>query len=455
MVSQKMPQTTAADVIIIGAGMAGIATAHYLTRKESARKVILVDALAPMSLTSAQSGENYRNWWTHPVMTDFIDRSIDMLEGIAEDSSNRIHLTHRGYALATRQDDITELMSALSRGYGTNAADLIRIRDRRDSGAYLSTLSEKHAGVDVITDPGTIRRAFPAFDPEIRHVIHIRRAGDLDSHQLSQYWLEKFRTHGGILVRGEVAEIRGHPPFQISLSDQRRLSADRLVIAAGPFVNSLLAQLGEQLPVRNLLQHKLAFEDVLEAIPREQPFAVDLDPQLIDWSADERALLAADENYKHLAGIMPGKVHRRTDSSNQRRSLELGWAYNKEFCEPSWSPALDDTFPEIVLRGAARLNPALKGYYDKLPATKTPHGGLYTMTDENLPIIGPLQTEGVFAVAALSGFGTMASCAAGELCALWIDGGELPAYAKHLSFQRYADPSFMTSLTLSDDRGVL
>jgi glycine/D-amino acid oxidase-like deaminating enzyme len=182
---------------------------------------------------------------------------------------------------------------------------------------------------------------------------------------------------------------------------------------------------------------------------------VDLDPQLIDWSAEERALLAADENYKHLAGIMPGKVHRRTDSSSQRRSLELGWAYNREYCEPAWTPVLDDTFPEIVLRGAARLNPALKAYYDKLPATKNPHGGFYTLTDENLPIIGPLQTEGVFVVAALSGFGTMASCAAGELCAQWIDGAELPAYARHLSLKRYADEPFMTALTLSDDRGVL
>jgi glycine/D-amino acid oxidase-like deaminating enzyme len=450
-----MPQTTAADVIIVGAGIGGIATAYYLTHNERPRKVTLIDALAPMSLTSAQSGENYRNWWPHEVMTDFIDRGIDLLEGIAEDSSNRINLTHRGYALATRQNDISELISGLHTGYGTNAADVIRMRDRGEAGSYLASLKAKQTGVDVVTDPDTIRRAFPAFDPEIRHVIHIRRAGDLDSYQLSQYLLEKFRARGGSLVRGEVVEIRKDRSLQIKLSDQRTYSSDQLVVAAGPFVNSLLAHLGERLPVRNTLQQKLAFEDVLEAIPREQPFAVDLDPQLIDWSTEERALLAADENYRHLTTMMPGKIHRRTDSSSQRRTLELGWAYNKEFCEPSWDPVLDDTFPEIVLRGAARLNPALKGYYDQLPATKNPHGGFYTMTDENLPIIGPLQTKGVFVVAALSGFGTMSSCAAGELCAYWIDGAKLPAYAKHLSLERYVDPQFMTAFALSNDHGVL
>jgi glycine/D-amino acid oxidase-like deaminating enzyme len=135
--------------------------------------------------------------------------------------------------------------------------------------------------------------------------------------------------------------------------------------------------------------------------------------------------------------------------------LHLGWAYNRESSEPSREPVLDDTFPEIVLRGAARLIPALKGYYDRLPSMNRPHGGYYTMTDENLPIIGPLQTEGVFVVAALSGFGTMAACAAGELCAQWIEGAHLPAYAKHLSLERYGDEEFMKALTLSGDRGVL
>ncbi len=450
-----MPQTTAADIIIIGAGIAGIATAHYLTRSETARKVVLIDALAPMSVTSAQSGENYRNWWPHRTMTGFIDRGIDLLEGIAEDSGNRICLTHRGYALATRQDDISEFLSGLHTGYGTDAAELIRIRDRASAGSYLSLLKEKQTGVDVITDRGTIRRAFPAFDPEIRHVIHIRRAGDLDSYQLSQYLLEKFRARGGSLVRGEVTEIRKNRLLHVRLADRRMFSTDRLVVAAGPFVNVLLAHLAERLPVRNVLQQKLAFEDGLKAVPREQPFSVDLDPQLIDWSPEERALLAADENYSYLAATMPGKIHCRTDGSGQRRSLHLGWAYNRESSEPGWAPVLDDTFPEIVLRGAARLVPALKGYYDRLPSMNSSHGGYYTMTDENLPIIGPLQTEGVFVVAALSGFGTMASCSAGELCAQRIEGALLPAYAKHLSLERYGDEEFMKALTLSGDRGVL
>ena len=47
-------------------------------------------------MTSAQSGENYRNWRTHPVMTAFTDHAIDFLEAIARQSGNRIGMTRRG-----------------------------------------------------------------------------------------------------------------------------------------------------------------------------------------------------------------------------------------------------------------------------------------------------------------------------------------------------------------------
>ena len=56
------------DVAIIGAGSVGIAVAYYLVVDHGLTDIVLVEAGDPMALTSAQSGENYRNWWPHPVM---------------------------------------------------------------------------------------------------------------------------------------------------------------------------------------------------------------------------------------------------------------------------------------------------------------------------------------------------------------------------------------------------
>ena len=70
------------SALVIGAGVAGIATAHYLALRPEIGEVTIVDRGQPMAFTSAQSGENYRNWWPHPVMTAFTDLSISLMEEI-------------------------------------------------------------------------------------------------------------------------------------------------------------------------------------------------------------------------------------------------------------------------------------------------------------------------------------------------------------------------------------
>lgn len=65
------------DALIVGAGIVGIATAYYLQQQNSKLTIALIDVGQPMAFPSAQSGENYRNWWPHPVMTALTDRSID------------------------------------------------------------------------------------------------------------------------------------------------------------------------------------------------------------------------------------------------------------------------------------------------------------------------------------------------------------------------------------------
>jgi glycine/D-amino acid oxidase-like deaminating enzyme len=77
------------------------------------------------------------------------------------------------------------------------------------------------------------------------------------------------------------------------------------------------------------------------------------------------------------------------------------------------------------------------------------------MTDENWPLIGPLGVDGAFVVGAMSGFGTMAACAGGELCAKWLLGAELPDYADALSLNRCEDAVLMAALRAQKSRGVL
>ena len=88
-----------AQVVICGAGIAGVSAAYHLAVRHAVRDVVLIDERPPLSLTSDKSTECYRNWWPGPgpAMVSLLNRSIDILEELAQDSGNIFHLNRRGY----------------------------------------------------------------------------------------------------------------------------------------------------------------------------------------------------------------------------------------------------------------------------------------------------------------------------------------------------------------------
>ncbi len=385
-----------------------------------------------MSYTSAQSGDNYRNWWPHPVMTAFTNDSIDELDRLVKDSGDAFNMTRGGYVLATRRTDVGDLTTALQ------------------------------PGIDIDFYEGEeLRQAFPALSPAIRNVVHIRRGGDIDGQQLGAWMLEQIREQGGRLLRGAVRDIERQDGLllKISGSDVAELAANVIVNAGGPFVSHIAAMLGDELPVHNIFQQKVAFEDRLGAIARDMPFSIDLDEKSLDWTSDERELLEQDPELAWLTGTLPGGTHCRPEGGANGSWVKLGWAYNEQLSEPredlANEPASDPQFPEIVMRGAAAFLPALAPYVDQPPTRYSHYGGYYTMTDENWPLIGPMAAPGAFMVAALSGFGSMSACAAGKLCAAWVSGSTLPDYAGALSMDRYDDAALMDVLRNASSRGLL
>ena len=188
------------SAIVIGSGIAGIATAWYLARRPEIGRIAIVDLGPPMAFTSARSGENYRNWWPHPVMTAFTDLSISLMEEIVRASGYDIAMTRRGYALATCRTDIGELVDTLRQGYAAAAAGASRFHATRDGDGYVppacADWRSAPDGVDVLAHRELIRRTFPSFDPEIAAVLHVRRAGDIDATRLGHWMLAAARDAG-------------------------------------------------------------------------------------------------------------------------------------------------------------------------------------------------------------------------------------------------------------------
>jgi len=201
------------EIAIVGAGFAGIAAAYYLCVEQRKKSVLLIDSRQPMSYTSAQSGDNYRNWWPHRTMTNFTNDSIDELDRLARESDNVFNMTRGGYVLATRQEDVSTITAEIP-------GDI---------------------DVDVYDDQSQIQQKFPALAAEIRNVIHIRRGGDISGQQLGQYMLEKIRAAGGRKLQGDVTAIERDIYYQLSVksgSETSVVTADIVVNAAGPFAES-------------------------------------------------------------------------------------------------------------------------------------------------------------------------------------------------------------------------
>ena len=106
-----------ADVVVCGAGVVGVACAHYLAARGA--RVTLIDERPALSYTSALSTECYRNWWGgDPTMTAFMDRSIDLLEQLARASDNRFAMNRRGYAFLSARADGAARHAALAAAAG-------------------------------------------------------------------------------------------------------------------------------------------------------------------------------------------------------------------------------------------------------------------------------------------------------------------------------------------------
>jgi glycine/D-amino acid oxidase-like deaminating enzyme len=315
----------------------GIACAYYLAISERAPRIVLIDPLTPMSLTSAASGENYRNWWPHPIMTAFTDYSTDLMEKIARESGNQLHMTRRGYALATRQPDPAVLLRQLYEGYGADGAAKIRIHKKGSNAKYQPALSADWQaapdGVDIIQDRALLDEHFPTFDKEVATVLHIRRAGDISGQQMGSYMLQKIRDLGGGVLKGRVVSASRVAPFALEVEsdggERSTVTADMVVNAAGPHVGKVAALMGESLPILNVFQQKIAFEDTQATISRQMPFSIDLDGQAIDWSEQERELLADDPETVWLTRPMPGAIHCRPEGGDRGKWLKLGWAWRR------------------------------------------------------------------------------------------------------------------------------
>lgn len=449
-----------AKVVICGAGIAGVSAAYHLAVRRGIKNIALVDERAPLSLTSDKSTECYRNWWPGPgdAMVQLMNRSIDLLEELARASGNVFHLNRRGYLYVTGDESrIADLKNA---GLEAQALGAGPLRVHPGPELYQPSPAEGFenlpTGADLVLDRELIRRHFGFLTEKTVAVLHARRCGYLSAQQYGMYMLECAREAGVRLISARIVgiETSARRVGGVRLSDGSRLGTEQIVLAGGPLLKPMARMLNIELPIFCELHQKVMLRDDARAAPRNTPLMIWIDRQSLDWSAEERELLASDPDRKWLLQELPGGPHGRSEGRADSPWFLLQWTLHADPVEPAFPVPLDSEYPEIALRGVATMLPALGGYAEHLPQVRM-DGGYYTKTRENRPLIGPLPVDGAYVMGAFSGFGIMASAAAGDLMASYVNGDTLPTYAPAFRLDRYGDPEYQKLLAEWKSSGQL
>ncbi|NJN54626.1 MAG: FAD-binding oxidoreductase [Anaerolineae bacterium] len=450
-------QQPSADIVICGAGISGISAAYYLAVKHGLKNVILVDEREPLTFTSDKSTECYRNWWPGPgdEMVRYMNRSIDLLEQLADESDNFFGLNRRGYVFLTGDTEKAKEMQAFAQEASDLGAGELRIhRGLPDDPPYIPHHAEGYknmpAGADLILDPALIQHTFPFITDQAIAMLHPRRCGWFSAQQLGMYLLQQAKEHGVqlwpgqltdvVVAEGRVTAVNVH----LTNGGPTTIHTSRFLNAAGPLIGQVAQKMGVELPIFNELHAKISIRDELGIIPRDVPLMIWEDPVHLLWSDEERTELAADPELSWLLKQFPAGVHFRPEGAGDSPMLLILWTYDLEAKEVVWPPQFDPDYPEIVLRGLARMVPGLAPAIGR--ARPWVDGGYYCKTRENRPLIGPLPVEGAYLFGAVSGYGIMASQAGGELIAAHIMGSALPGYAPAFLLSRYDDPAYQQLL---------
>jgi len=354
--ANHFPATT--DLLIIGGGVIGAATAYYATR--AGLKSIVVEKRAALGeLTTSASLAAFRAQFAEPENIAMMQESITVFENFRELTGTDIGLHQHGYLFVTTANDgcaRSRARAELQKSFGLDDVELL-------------------TGDEC-------RARFPYIAPEITAATFRQRDGWLSSHELTYGYAHA--SDAQFFVETPVIDFRRDKNKVAGVITPRgEIHADNVVICAGPFAGVVAKMAGIDLSLENVRHQQLTLGKH-HLIPHDAPMVVD---------ADTGA---------HWRPEGPGAV--------------FGFSRSEPASEPLDYVPTDWEFPAQVLDGVARVTPF---WNEVIPGLKRADLGLvagqYTETPDSNPLIGATHVQGVWLNCAYGGHGVMMSASGARL----------------------------------------
>jgi sarcosine oxidase subunit beta len=373
VISLDGPPRTA-DVVVIGGGVVGAATAFHLAR--AGLEPVIVEARPRLcTLTTPVAAGAYRLQFDDLEELELVRESAELF-------------THFEEATGQREYD----PGVVERGYLWLTTDRERAARQRELVARLHAWGQ--TDVEIVSG-GEVRRRWPWVSPDVVQARWRARDGFLDTKRLTFGLVAG--SGAGVVTSSAVTgfALEGGRLTGVQTT-QGRIDCGAAVIATGPMSGPVARLAGVALPVETVRRQKLILPQVPE-VPSEGPMTIDEDTGT-HWRPA----------YEHGAWLL--WTDPETPPSEPTMDVPVDHRFAFHLMDPS-SP-----------QAAARVVPLWRDVWERGSDHWLLQAGQYTVTPDFRPLIGPSPVEGLFVNTGYSGHGIMLSAGAGRLLAEEVTG---------------------------------
>jgi sarcosine oxidase subunit beta len=363
-----------ADVVVIGGGVVGCATAFFAARA-GLRVVVLERRAALATLTTPASTGAFRLQFDNAEEIGMVREGIELFDAFADRTGLDgwdLGLRHGGYLFCSLTDPARERSRRLvrrQRAWGLDDVELLSGDEARARWSWLSpeVRAARYRAADGWLDPKRLAAGFAAAASHADRIPGATPGGSA-----------VFVTHAGVTAIGadgdHVTSVR---------TTRGDVATPALVVAAGPFLARVADLAGVEVVLRPTRRQKLVVPE-LSSVPADAPMTID------------------EETAAHWRPAMRGCLALFTDPDTQPSE-----PHDPVPIDHDWAFGLLDPASEHAL---ARVAPFWRDAW--ADGASTVHwflqAGQYEVTPDRRPYLGHVGPDGLYLNGGYSGHGVMA-----------------------------------------------
>lgn len=369
-----------ADVVIVGGGIVGVSAAYHLASAGAGRVVLIEREQAVGRGSTGACAGGFRHQFSSRINIELSLASVPMIVGFAEEHGLPLDVWRDGYLFVVRGRQLLQEYRAaaeLQRSMGVDVRELAP----DEAAALVPGLStEGVTGAmicdrDGIADPGGLTEGYATL---------ARRAG---AELRLGTAVTRVRVAGGRAIG--VVTAAGDVDTAV------------VIDAAGAWAAAVASTAGVDLPIEPVPRNVVT-TGPFPGVPQRRTLVIDAESSFYFHREAEGVLMG-----------MGGGPGERSSFSTE---------VDRRFVEEELLPTAVRVFPPLERAGLASM-----------------WAGLYEMTPDRHPIVGPTPVEGLFVAAGFSGHGFQHAPIVGKLVAeLVVEGTAHSVGIEDLSLERFA-----------------